>query len=374
METSTKFHKDAKINWYRCHVDKPVMSELMQTSDAKGFRQVLLQLGLFATTGTLAYLAYRNIHAGNWWCSVPVLLVALFIHGTGGPFLGYVAVHELCHKTPFRSKKWNEFFLKVYSFLSWSDYIWFRPSHVKHHQLTVHQAYDGEVVLPQRLSIKDWKFWLGLVAWNPLNTWGMLKSFSQHATGRLVGITGITGDWYEFVIPETNAKLRREHRNWARFVLLGHLTLAVIFVLTGHWFLIVVFTIGTQYCNWLGVLTGTPQHFGMAPNVDDFRLCCRTYTCSWLPAFYYWNMQYHVEHHMFPAVPFYNLPKLRKVIEHDLPPAPHGLRATWKHILEIHRQQRTDPNYAYIPSLPQSTGDHAEDDVIEREAALTQSA
>ena len=80
-------------------------------------------------------------------------------------------------------------------------------------------------------------------------------------------------------------------------------------------------------------------------------------------------MQYHLEHHMFPAVPFYNLPKLRKVIEHDLPPAPHGLWATWKGLLEIHRQQQTNPNYAFVPALPASTGTRVEDRTLRREAA-----
>ena len=126
-----------------------------------------------------------------------------------------------------------------------------------------------------------------------------------------------------------------------------------------------IVNLGTQYCGWLGFLCGTPQHYGLSPDVPDHRLCCRTYTCSWLPGFLYWNMQYHVEHHMFPAVPFFNLPKLRKAIEHDLPPAPHGLRATWKEILEIHRQQQTDPNYAFVPKLPQSTGTSARDDILE---------
>jgi len=56
------------------------------------------------------------------------------------------------------------------------------------------------------------------------------------------------------------------------------------------------------------------------PNVPDFRLCCRTYTCGWLAAFLYWNLQYDVEHHMFPAVPFYNLPASARRL--SLPPAP----------------------------------------------------
>jgi len=365
MKTCAKFRGDAKINWYRSKVDKQLMSDLMQTSDLQGFRQALGHLGLFAATGTLSYLAYLNINAKNWLWAIPLLLVALFLHGTFAGFIGGTACHELSHKTPFKTKSWNEFFLKIFSFMSWWDHVWFRPSHIKHHQVTVHHDYDGEVVLPQRLSFKDWKFWLGLFAWNPLTTWGKWKAYYQHATGR------IEDDWYLFVLPETNQKLRREHRNWARFTLIGHAVLAVIFIATGHWFLIVVFTIGTQYCSWLQFLCGHPQHYGMSSDVPDFRLCCRTYTCSWLPAFLYWNMQYHVEHHMFPAVPFFNLPKLRQAIIHNLPPAPHGMWSLWTELLEIHGKMRTDPNYSFVPQLPQSAGDRAEDEVLEREAALT---
>jgi len=364
MENAPQYRKDAKINWYRSQVDPQVMSELMQCSDWQGFRQAGGHLALWITTGILAYLAFRNISTANWFWSVPVLLAALFAHGTVGSFMG-AAFHELSHKTPFKTKSINEFFLKVYAFFGWWDRVWYRPSHIRHHQVTVYNHYDGEVVLPQKLTLKDWKFWLGLFAWDPESTWKNFQIYYRRATGRL------DNAWFEFVLPEGNEQLRRQHRNWARFTLIGHALLAALFIATGHWFLIFIFNLGAQYCGWLGrLLCPMPQHFGMSPNVPDHRLSCRTYTCSWLPAFLYWNMQYHVEHHMFPAVPFFNLPKLRKVIEHDLPPAPHGLRATWKEILAIHRQQQTDPNYTFVPKLPTSTGTRAEDDVLEREAAL----
>ena len=190
-----------------------------------------------------------------------------------------------------------------------------------------------------------------------------MKIHWQRARGKL------DNSWFEFVLPSENSALRRQHRNWARFVLLGHLALAAVFIATGHWFLIIVFNFGAHYCGWLGFLCSAPQHYGLSPDVPDHRLSCRSYTCSWLPAFLYWNMQHHVEHHMFPAVPFYNLPKLRKAIEHDLPPAPHGLRATWKGILEIHRRQQADPKYAFVPPIPQSDGTRAEDNVLKYEAA-----
>ena len=80
-------------------------------------------------------------------------------------------------------------------------------------------------------------------------------------------------------------------------------------------------------------------------------------------------MSYHVEHHMFPAVPFYNLPRLRAALAHDLPPAPHGLVATWREILVILRKQKTDPNYAFVPVLPSTGGEHVSDLALEREAS-----
>ena len=146
-------NEQIRINWYRCKVDKAVMSELMRKSDARAFAQVIAELLLLAATGTLAYFAFLNVHASNWRLSLPLLLLALFVHGTCARFFFGIAGHELSHKTPFRTQALNDLFLKVFSFLSWFDYVGYRVSHVKHHQVTVHADEDGEVVLPQGL---DW--------------------------------------------------------------------------------------------------------------------------------------------------------------------------------------------------------------------------
>ena len=337
---------DYRIDWYRSPIDPTVLRELMQRNDFRAWLQTGSHLGLFFLTGALAYAAFLNVSAANWAWSVPLLILALFVHGTMGPFMGLIAIHELQHRTVFRSRRLNAFFERVYAFLSWSDFIWYQQSHAVHHQATCHAAHDGEVHLPIRFSLRRWKVWLGLLAWNPANTWRKLKTVWQHANGR------VSGDWYRHVLPENDARLRQRHRRWARFLLTGHAALALIFVLSGNWFLVVVFTFGTQYCGWLGFLCGVPQHYGLNANVPDFRQNTRTFTCSWLPAFYYWNMQYHLEHHMFPAVPFYNLPKLRKAIEHDLPHAPHGLVATWREMLDLRRRFLANPDFRYLPTVP----------------------
>jgi len=343
-----------KINWYRCKVDKAVMRELMRPSDLRGLAQAVPQLLLYFTTTALCYAAFLQIHLNTWPWALPLLLLALFIHGTTGGFMGLVAVHELGHKTPFKSKKLNEFFTCLFSFISWSDYVAFRPSHVKHHQATTHHDHDGEVVLPQTLDWKCVKFFITMLTFDPVSVFKQQRAWWVCAmTGKII-TSNFNGDWLNKVMPESNRELHREHQRWARIVVGGHLALAALFIATGHWFLIIPFQFGVYMSPWLVMLCGMPQHIGLSPDTPDFRLCCRTYTCSWLPAFLYWNMQYHVEHHMFPSVPFYNLPKLRKAIEHDLPPAPHGLWATWKELLPIIQKQKENPSYVFVPPLPRS--------------------
>ena len=72
---------------------------------------------------------------------------------------------------------------------------------------------------------------------------------------------------------------------------------------------------------------------------------------------------------MFPAVPFYNLGRLRAAIAHDLPPVTHGLWATWRDLQSILQRQRQDPTYVHIPPLPKNAGERATDETLLSEAA-----
>ena len=359
-------NEQTKINWYRCKIDKAVMSGLMRKDDARAFIQAVGQLALFAATGVLSYLAWLHLNASNWPTALPLLLLALFAHGTNGTFLGGTACHELSHKTPFANQFWNTFFLRIYAFISWFDPVGYRASHIRHHQATTHHDLDGEVVLPTGLDMHGIKFIVTAFTFSPEWVWKVFRFWMAAASGNFSRDGFFRADWLQRV---ADTKTRNEIRNWARILFIGHLALAALFIVTGNWFLIVIVSFGSFYAPWLGILTGAPQHAGLSPDTPDFRLCCRTYTCSWLPAFFYWNMQYHVEHHMFPAVPFYNLPRLRKAIEHDLPPAPHGLWATWREMLPILRRQRSEPTYFHTPPVPQNEGSRVDDELILSEAA-----
>src|SRR6202023_1344225 len=58
---------------------------------------------------------------------------------------------------------------------------------------------------------------------------------------------------------------------------------------------------------WLMVIYGMTQHAGLAENVLDHRLNCRTVRMNIVHRYLYWNMNFHVEHHMFPLVPYHAL-------------------------------------------------------------------
>ena len=298
MTSECPFRESERLRWHRTPIDRAVLAELTQRSDWKGFRQVFGHLGLGLVTGTLAFLAFKQIHSETWMWAVPLLLLAMFAHGTVCTFFGGVACHELMHWTVFKTRRLNSFFVRIFAFLGWWDHVWFRISHFKHHQVTVHHDFDGEVVLPGTLSFKNWQFWLGLVAWNPVGTYNLIKIYGKRAMGKM------DNAWYEYVMPEEDQAMRRENRHWARLHLGLHAALALAFILSGNWILVFLVNLCAQYSAWLGFLCGVPQHYGMRPDVPDHRLCCRTYITRGLPAFLYWNMQYHVEHHMYPAVPF----------------------------------------------------------------------
>ena len=120
----------------------------------------------------------------------------------------------------------------------------------------------------------------------------------------------------------------------------------------GWWQLPILVTLGSFYGGWLFYLCNNTQHIGLTDSINYFRLCTRTILLNPLVRFLYWHMNFHIEHHMYAAVPCYRLGRLHKAIAHDLPPSPSGLVATWREIIAILKRQKNEPNFQYKPPLP----------------------
>jgi fatty acid desaturase len=302
------------IDWYRTPISREALRALNQRSDLWACLQVVGHLGLIACTATLAWSVQDR-----WW----LLLPALFLHGTVYVFL-LNATHELSHSSVFDTRALNRFFLQLFCFLGWRNHILFWTSHAEHHKYTLHPPDDLEVVLPQRMTVGAF---LRVTLFDPRILYATLRKTVVHAMGR------VEGEWEQHLFPPDKAQLRRALANWARTLLVGHTLLVSLSLYYGMWLLPVLTTLGVFYGGWLRFLCNNTQHAGLQDDVPDFRLCTRTVILGPLTRFLYWHMNYHIEHHMYAAVPCYRLGRLHRLISHDLPESPRGLRAAWREIL-----------------------------------------
>jgi fatty acid desaturase len=329
------------VQWYRTPLPPEVLKRLHERSDWLGALQTLGYLGAWALSGGLAVY---SIGHWPWWTTVLLVLV----HGMQSAFF-INAVHELGHGTVFKTKPLNVFFEHLFAFFGWINHYMFDTSHVRHHQFTLHPPDDQEVVLPYQFYLKNvLKF--GLV--NPLHVKWILANSWRIARGRFCG------EWEEALFPASDPAKRRAPVRWARFLLAGHGAILVGSLLAA-WlvdprFLLlpVVISFGGVFGQGLFMLLNNTQHIGLQDNVPDFRLCCRTILINPLFQFWYWHMNYHIEHHMYAAVPCYKLGQLHKAIRHDLAPPPRGIIATWKEIIAIQKRQAQDPSYQYAQPCP----------------------
>jgi fatty acid desaturase len=333
-------HTPPVVDWYRSPLPADVFKRLHQRSDWRGFAQTGGFLGVYATTATLAFLSWR--HHEPWW--VTVLLV--FLHGMVASFLTN-GMHELGHGTVFKTKALNELFVRVVSFLGWLHPDLFSASHQRHHRYTLHPPDDQEVVLPQKLLLKNF------LEQGFINVRGFKWTFLytlRIACGRF------TGTWELVCYPPEQPALRRVPMLWARVVLAGHVVIAAVALYYGLWIIPVLVSLTPAYGAWLFFLCNNTQHIGLQDKVPDFRLCCRTVILHPVVSFLFWEMNYHMEHHMFAAVPCYNLARLHAAVRDDVPPPPVGLVAVWRHITSVLQRQAREPDYQYVAELPVTAG------------------
>jgi fatty acid desaturase len=220
---------------------------------------------------------------------------------------------------------------------------------MKHHKFTLHKECDLEVVLPEHIYPWHWFFFATILPFNIQGVPGIITTISntvKHSFRKL------DDKWEHMLFPDDQVEELKKMFNWARFMLIGHIVLAALFIATGNWILVFIVNLPVFIAPWLAILCNLPQHIGLKPEVQDYRICCRTNTLSPILSFFYFNMNYHTEHHMYAGVPFYNLPQLHYAIKDDLPEVKHGLLATWKEIMPIVKRQRTEPDFCLVQKVP----------------------
>jgi len=329
------------IHWYRSPISRDELRRFTEKSDLKGWLQAGSFLLIFLCTTAGAIVLFER----KLW--IPMVVVC-YLHSAFLQMVGMsAAVHELSHGTVFKRKGPNEFFYHLFCFLTWNSPVHFRNSHMLHHQLTVYRGRDKEVIqgpVKDKMNLGNYLSWLTFdYQW----FWTLVSINVRHALG------DGDADFFSWdPLFQRDDPRRKQMIRWARFAVLSYIVLTVGFALLHLWVLIYLIVFGNFFVSILGRLTGAIQHTGLAENTPDWRAVCHTVLVNPVVGYLYWHMNYHTEHHMYAAVPCFNLAGFSRTLAPDMPIPTRTFSAGLRRVLEIKRAQKTNPAYIFEPEMP----------------------
>jgi fatty acid desaturase len=226
-------------------------------------------------------------------------------------------VHEGAHRTLFRNRTLNDFWVSFW-FASplGVNFETYRRSHMTHHSLLA-SAGDGDR-WTYELYIRGAAFKRVLLK-AVLGYYGVTRAFKKYATGQ-----------YDRQDPDNTYPPTIQY---LLFMLFWNGAFIAASVLAGRWWvypvlwLIPLFSIAIL----ITILRTIAEHQPMDyQGRDPISPVIRTTLCSWLERRFMFplNFNYHVEHHLFPQVPFFNLPLLHREL------ATRGLFKTFPHVIQ----------------------------------------
>jgi fatty acid desaturase len=327
----------ASAEWYHTQVPRVAMKDLMKRTDGLAIRDTILWFVL------LIGGAWGAIHFWGTWASVPFLFVYSVIYGSSSDSRW----HECGHGTAFRTAWMNDVIYQIASFMVMRNPVTWRWSHARHHTDTYIVGRDAEIIWmrPPKTLMNFLAFF------DVIGAIRSLQTLARNAMGNL------SPDERNF-IPESevgNAVFA------ARVHMAIYAATIAVALATSSWLPLLLIGLPRIYGSWHMVMCGHLQHAGLAENVLDYRLNSRTVYMNPISRYIYWNMNYHIEHHMFPMVPYHALPRLHALIKDDLPPPNTSILDGYREVFASLRRQKANPDYYYRKELPPTAKPYREE-------------
>jgi fatty acid desaturase len=236
------------------------------------------------------------------------------IHGILLTFL-FTLEHECTHKTPFASAPLNEWVGRLCGLVLMLPFEWFRYFHLAHHKWTNIDGKDPELTAEKPKTQRDWLIHVsGLPYW-----YGMFGTLIRLATRRE----------HPPYLPKS-ALTRMQREAWA--ILAIYLSALIFIPQFLLWVWIIPSILGQPFLR----LYLLAEH-GDCPHVANMLENTRTTFTTAMVRFLAWNMPYHVEHHVYPNVPFHGLPAFHAILRQHLKVTAEGYVAFTRDYLSRHR-------------------------------------
>ena len=318
----------AEADWYQCPIAKDKMKQLLARRDWPGIRDTFLWFGGLIACGVAGFMLW-----GTLWAIIPFALYGVIYASTSDS-----RWHESSHGTVFKTDWMNNALYEVASFMVFRESTPWRWSHTRHHTDTIIVGRDPEIAVPRPANITN----MICAFFGFKSAWAELKKMFIHSTGKMT-------DAEKTYVPEDewNAVYFK-----ARIYLLIYASVIGLSIYFQSILPLMYIGLPVLYGSWLMPIYGLTQHTGLAEDVLDHRLNCRTVEMNFINRFFYWNMNYHIEHHMFPLVPYHALPELHKEMKDDCPKPYTSIWNAWKEIIPAVLKQAKDPMYFVTRKLP----------------------
>jgi len=275
-------------------------------SDPRGAAQFGVHGACLLATGELVWLALPF-----WYLLIP----AMALHGVAIVTM-FAPMHECVHRTAFASRAANDAVGWIAGVLSFYNSTYYRYYHAWHHRYTQDPARDPELMFPKarnRLEyfkeITGFQFWVRRAI-----------DYPALALGRSRGL------------PFVPNSARRQIALSVSMQLLIYLAGAVSIALGYR---------GVLYFWFLPAILAQPllrallivEHTGCSQDGNGLTNT-RTTLTRFPIRLLMWNMPYHAEHHLYPSIPFHQLPALHQKIANDLTHTVPGYVAANRAVLQ----------------------------------------
>ena len=285
-------------------------------------------------SGYLAYITW-----GTWWA-----VFWFFIYGTIYTF-SVCNWHETVHRTAFKTRWINEIFYHISSFMCDFEGFRWRWSHTFHHTYTLQTEgdYDHEIQVSRPTELV-W-FFLNFVPFSDLLFPHRLIKFEvlKHAFG-----------FFSPVVQITAPEKQKSKILWnSRLYVLIWFVVIIVSIVYGTILPILYIILPSYYGKPIWFTVNVTQHLGAALDKKDHRLSSYSVRINPILSFLYWHMEYHLEHHMFPTVPSYNLRKLQNIIKDQIPKPFPNLFSFYKQVLPVVIKQATNPAEYFKTNIPE---------------------
>lgn len=185
-----------------------------QKSGLRGWLQAGSFLLIFLATTAVSFSFFRM----KMWVAT---IVACYVHSLFHQMVGMAAaVHELSHGAPFKNKRVNDFFYKLFCFLTWNNPVHFRASHMLHHQYKVFCGLDKEVT---QEPVNKKMNWLNYLSWATFD-YAWFWTFVRANVLDVLGKGNADLFLWDPLFPQDDPR-RKEMIRWARFAVGSHAAL-----------------------------------------------------------------------------------------------------------------------------------------------------